>query len=166
MLSLGNNQTLVDNGTITTTVVVGNGGTLSGSGTYGNNLSVQSGGTLAGSLTVTGAVTSAGMLTPGGNGTLGTHSLNTLILNGGSLNFDLGSMAASDRFLLTGGLAPTVGGDVQLNFLSLAGFDVGTYTLMSGYGAGTLGATDFAHLLYSNTLGAYNADAAQQRPGR
>jgi T5SS/PEP-CTERM-associated repeat protein len=154
-LSLGGGQTLVDNGTISTTVVVGNGGMLAGNGTYGNNLSVQSGGTLAGSLSVTGAVTSAGAISPGGNGAAGTLTLNTLILSGGALNFDLGSIGASDQILFSGGLAPTAGADVTLNFASLSGFGTGTYTLLSGYGTNVLGATDFAHLLYSNNLAGY-----------
>lgn len=109
------------------------GGTLiiNGSTAAGSAVTVNSGGTLAGSGTIGGTVTVAngGCIAPGDNGA-GTLTTGSLTLNTSSvLNFELGTL--KDSIKVNGNLAL----NGTLNISSLAGFNSGTYTLMTYTGA-------------------------------
>jgi fibronectin-binding autotransporter adhesin len=111
-------------------------------------VTVQSGASLMGNGTIGGLVTMSGSLSPG-NG-VGTLSVRGLTLAGGSLNFELGGIGASDRLLITGSSAPAVSSTSSFNFTNLLGFGSGTYPLISGY-AGLFSTTSF-NLLQSPSL--------------
>ncbi|MFW6254186.1 MAG: PA14 domain-containing protein, partial [Chitinivibrionales bacterium] len=100
---------------------------VNGSTDASSTVSVQSGATLGGTGNVGGAVEIAdsGHIAPGhiGAGTLSTGSLN--LNNASELDFELGTQ--SDRIDVTGDL--TLDGVLHID--ERAGFDVGTYTLMT-----------------------------------
>ena len=146
---------LIVTGTLgNTAVTVGSGGSLAGSGTLGNGgVTVLAGGTLGGALSIGGTVASAGTISPAGAGTIGNLSVASLILGGGSLNFDLFN-ATSDQILVAGG-AFNVNDPVNFNFTNLGGLALGSYSLISGY-SGVLSATDFARLSTPLTFSGFN----------
>jgi fibronectin-binding autotransporter adhesin len=136
-----------------TTVTVAAGAALVGTGTLAGPVNVLSSGTLGGLLTITAGVTSAGTIDPGST-SVGTLTLGALVLNGGFLNFQLGT--SGDRLaFLAGSTAPSVLADVNFNFSLLSGFTTGTYSLFNGY-AGTLSGAAFNHLLYNDLLGGFS----------
>jgi autotransporter-associated beta strand protein len=151
--------------------------TMSGANTYTGLTSVAqgalmlSGGTLGGPVTVAsgnafggnGAVNGSVTLAPGAttlqlsNGVAAPLTVgNGLTLgNGNILTFELGSVASSDKIVLTGGTA-NVSGTVTIKLSALGGFSVGNYSLISGGSlAGTngfvLGATPDPTLIYALT---------------
>ena len=101
----------------TKAVTVSPSGVLSGSGTIGGLVTLQSG-------------NSAIDLRDGAVQTLSLAKGLTLSA-GNALGFDLGSVAGSDLLTLSGGTF-SQSGATTLNFANLAGFGVGTYTLISG----------------------------------
>ena len=128
-------------------------GTLNVNGTLGSTaVAVAGGATLAGTGTIGGVVTSLGAIAPGTLGTVGTLTLGGLILDGGSLNFDLASTLASDRLWLNGG-SFNLTASTGLNLNSLSGFGAGTYDLIGGF-SGAIGG--FGFLSAPSTLLGYN----------
>lgn len=120
--------TLLVNGIITklSQVTVSNGATLGGSGTLGvtGTINLQSGAKLA-------PGNSAGVLTIDGNLNL---SATVAGANAGSLVFELGDVSSSDRVSLTSGLLSLGTGELEFSdfeFIPLAGFGAGSYTLFS-----------------------------------
>jgi autotransporter-associated beta strand protein len=118
-----------------------------GSSLNASNGVTISGGTLSGNdsaanITLgTGEVSmSSGSIAAGGVGTIGAFTLGSgqnFSATGGSLRFDLGSGATSDQIFGSGGGAFSVSGtSLELNLLP--GFSYNsTYTLFSGFGAGS-----------------------------
>ncbi len=113
-----NGGTLLVTGSLSgsSVVAVGSAGTLGGTGTIGGNTTVADGGKLS-------PGTSVGTLTFGSN--LDLSSVNTP----GTLLFELGTPAASDRVVLTLGT-------LNLGFGTL-GFDDFAFTTVGGFGGGT-----------------------------
>lgn len=148
----GNANTYVGSTTISggTLLASNTGGSATGTGT----VTVMNGGTLGGSGFITGQVTvqSGGGIAPGNS--IGTLSLNSLSINGGSrLQFELGGGNASDLILIGAGGVSLLG-PANFNFLD-AGADHGTfsYTLMSGTAVNTLDLTQLSHtsaMLFEN----------------
>jgi autotransporter-associated beta strand protein len=103
----------------TSTIFVSGMGVLGGSGTVSGPVMVSSGGTLA----------------PGDTGsTVGTLTLGSLQMDSESmLNFTLGSVAGSDKIVVNGNVV--LAGALAVD--SIAGFDAGTYTLMTWTGSAT-----------------------------
>ena len=127
-------QTLVKNGTGLLL--------LNGANTFTGVTQVVAGslggvGSLASSVTVA----SGAEIAPG-NGGIGTFTINgALTLNAGAvLNMELGAPGTSDKIQLGGG-AVSATGTTTINLTGLAGFGVGTYTLISG--ASSLSAGNF-----------------------
>ena len=121
------NETLTLSGTHTytgTTDVTA--GTLNVTGSLAQESAVTVSGTLAGNGTVAGAVNAnGGTISPGDNGA-GTLSTGPLTLNSSSvLNFELGT--SKDSIKVTGDLTL----DGTLNVSALAGFGLGSYTLIT-----------------------------------
>jgi len=167
--------TLTGANTYTGTNIV-NGGTLlvnntAGWGTGTNNfVIVNDGGTLGGKGFIFGPVivNTGGALAPGSN-SVGTLTLRSnLVLNAGAiLNFELGPTSASDKLVISNGLV--LGG--TLNVTNLAGFGVGTYTLINYGGAlsGTLPAigskpAGFSCTVNTNTAGQVRLIVQTQTP--
>jgi fibronectin-binding autotransporter adhesin len=154
--------TLVVTGTLgNTPVTVASAAALQiGGGTLGGAVDILAGGSAALSGTVVGTLSNSGSLQVVAAGAVGSVSLGGLILNGGSLNFDLAGILSSDRVLLTGGTAPTVNAATTLSFNNL-GVSQGTYQLIAGYGSNTLGGADFSRLILGQTtLGGFNLTLA------
>ena len=186
----GNFQGIIANGTGTTALTkVGTGvSTLSGTNTYtgatainggtlqinGNQsaatgaVTVASGASLAGEGTIGGTVT----LTDGGNIVPGNSGVGTLNLNSdfnieaqasdtGKLNFELASIAASDKIAVGGAL--NIGTEVlgfnDFDFSPLSGLENGTYKLITA-AAGVVGSLDTANNL-ANLTGTIGAGPAQ-----
>jgi len=138
------------------------GGTLlvnntSGSGTGSGAVAVNSPGALGGTGTIAGSVTvnSGGALAPGASA--GTLTLSgDLSLDTANLNFELGTIAVSDRINLTGAL--NAAGTSTFNLTALTGFGVGIYTLLD---YGTLGTASLANFaLGAPTPGGFTLELA------
>jgi autotransporter-associated beta strand protein len=149
--------TLIVNGnqsTATGSVAVSGTSTLGGSGTLGGNVAVAATANLAP------GEASVGTLSFGGNLTL-TETASDV----GTLNFDLGSIANSDKIVVTGTL--NVGTDAlglsDFNFTNAGGLQNGTYTLIASGAAiagplaagdltGTFGGADIELKIVGNNL--------------
>jgi autotransporter-associated beta strand protein len=140
---------------------------VSGSTAAGSAVTINSGGTLAGDGaanegTLNGSVTVA-TGTPGGainlqDGAIGTLTVGSLTVNGGTLSFDIGSGSTGnlDKIASTGTL--TIGGSTKITIGFVNGtttLTTGTYSLLT-YGGAALSTANFNNLsLSSTTLGAY-----------
>jgi autotransporter-associated beta strand protein len=88
----------------------------------------------------------------------GTLDLTGLVGTVDSFRFELGSVAASDRVVLTSGTLKLTSIDIgAFNFTPLAGFGPGTYTL---FDTSNLIVGDFAGANLSGTVGGYSASLA------
>ena len=139
-------------------------------GTGSGAVAVNAGGTLGGNGSIAGPITLAagGKLAPGGSaaagGTLTVGSLSlTAAVNGpstGTLAFDIGDAASSDQVV---GTAIAYGaGQLEVDdfaFSPLAGIGPGTYALLTGVTAGSLGVNTFAANVPGLT--GYNAQLSQ-----
>lgn len=141
-----NGATLVNAGTL----LVNN---TSGSGTGSNSVTVNASGTLGGTGFIRGPVTvnSDGAIAPGSGG-VGTLTLrsNLTLAAGSRLRFELGTVAASDRLVVSNRL--TLNGVLYVT--NVSGFGAGTYTLIS-YGevlTGTLPAIGSMPAGYTGTI--------------
>ena len=122
-------------------------GTLQIDGSLANTsgVSVATGAVLRGSGSIAGAVSlaSGSAIEPGGMGNVGTLTLGGLTLASGTgLGFDLNTTTTSDMISMTSSLLTINGLEFDdFNFNALAGFDVGSYTLIdAGSVSGSLGA--------------------------
>ncbi|HSV15266.1 MAG TPA: autotransporter-associated beta strand repeat-containing protein [Tepidisphaeraceae bacterium] len=158
------NFTLTGANTYSGNTTIG-GGTLlanngAGSATGSSNVAVNSGGTLGGTGLISGAVTlaSGGHLSPGSGG-VGTLSVGSLTLNGGSqLDYDITNTSTLDKTLVTtnGGLTIN-GGQLNINGGVAAFTTNGVYNLIGfsgaigGSGAGSLTVNPNNESLATNT---------------
>jgi autotransporter-associated beta strand protein len=150
-----------------TGATVVNAGTLrvNGSTHSSSAFTVASGATLAGSGTVAGNVTVIGNVAPGNAG-VGTLNMSADLniadqaAGTGKLNFELASIAASDKIAVGGVL--TIGTEVlrfdDFVFSPLSGLENGTYKLITG-AASVVGSLDAANL--ANLTGTIGAGPAQ-----
>jgi fibronectin-binding autotransporter adhesin len=99
---------------------------------YAGTTTVTSG--VLGSRNLTGGAVNVngGLFSPGNEGTISTVTVSTLNLNGGGLEFDLSTPAASDAIIVTG--TTTLNSATQFTFLN-SGFEAGLFTLVQ---SGTL----------------------------
>ncbi len=123
---------------------------------------VQSGQTLAGHGTVLGDTTflSGSILSPGNSAGTTTYNGNLALSSGTSLVFDLASVGASDKVLVTGsGHLLTLNNQSisDFTFNLLGGFGAGTYTLFDSSANGILGSLNSNPANLTEMLGGYNA---------
>jgi autotransporter-associated beta strand protein len=136
-------------------VTVASGSTLAGDGTIGGPVNLASGGTLSGSVIVGGPVSVAAgaLLSPAGTNALGTLTLasagaDALTLNGGTLLFDLSTVAGTcDQIPVAGTLVLNGANTIALSFSGTP--PAGTYTLMT-YAARAGEGTLALNTLYPN----------------
>jgi fibronectin-binding autotransporter adhesin len=137
-ITINNTDTLFVDSSVTMgtgLITVSNGGTLVFNGTKtGGNITVSTGGLvdISGSATASQLITGIGSnVTVGGVSTTASVNLSSLLLGGGTLNFDLGAVLNSDAIHLTTTASITAATTFNLNAIS--GFGASTYTLLNGY---------------------------------
>lgn len=146
--TIGNNTTLtvgaasiIGNGAVS----VLNGATLAVSGSIGTGaVSLGNGSVLTGSGGRLSGIVTAGLgsdiIIGTAGGSVATLTLGGLVLNGGSLNFDLDNLGSGD--LLRVLTLPTINLATNININNLGGLTTGSYLLLTGY-AGTISNTGF-----------------------
>ena len=129
-------------------------GTLRNDGTLGGAVTAESGGILGGVGTFTGLVTigDGGILAPGDSPGTITFDAGLMLDDGAVLNLQLGDF--SDLIRVSGGELAT-NGIVTLNLFDAGGFAAGTYDLIDGTSATSVGNFDFTDFQFGSTIAGY-----------